>query len=40
MLRCFADCYSVSSMFSCKREVQESSNSFFTFNSLNQKKKK
>ena len=34
------DCYSVSSMFSCKREVQESSNSFFTFNSLNQKKKK
>ena len=40
MFRHFPDCYSVSSMFSCKREVQESSNSFFTFNSLNQKKKK
>ena len=40
MFRHFLDCYSVSSMFSCKREVQESSNSFFTFNSLNQKKEK
>ena len=40
MFRRFMDCYSVSSMFSCKREVQESSNSFLHSTRWIRKKKK